>query len=146
MIKKILVPIDASDCSTAAANYAVGLAKVCNASIILIHVVERHPYRSLPYYLTAGANRVLEKEIKKVAEVWFAKIEENARKQNVRVRHDLLLRRRSVIESMVSYAEDNRIDLIVMGTMGATGLKRLLVGSVAKGVIEHARCPVLLIR
>lgn len=146
MIKKILVPIDASECSFAAANYAIGVAKTSNASIILIHIVERHPYHSLPYYLTAGADRALEKEIKKVAEGWFAKIGESAKKENVSVRHYILFRSRSVIESIVSYAKNNNVDMIVMGTKGATGLKRLLMGSVAKGVIEHAHCPVLLVR
>lgn len=146
VVRNILVPIDASECSFAAAKYAINLAKISGANMALIHVVERHPYYSLPYYLTAGADRALEKEIKKTAERWFEKIEEIAKKQNVDVSHDVLLRRRSVIGSIVLYAVDNKIDLIVMGTKGTTGLKRLLIGSVAKGVIEHARCPVLLVR
>ncbi len=55
MIRKILVPVDSSECSFAAANYAVGLAKTHGASIILIHVVEIHPYSStIPFYMTAG--------------------------------------------------------------------------------------------
>lgn len=146
MVKKILVPIDASDYSLAAANYAIGFAKMSNASIVLIHVIERHPYYSLPYYLTAGADQALQKDIKKTAESWFAKIEEIAKKQNVNTKHDIILGSKSIIESIVSYAEDNKMDLIIMGTKGATGFKRLLVGSVARGVMEHARCPVLLVR
>lgn len=146
MIKKILVPIDASDCSFAAANYAIGLAKMSDASIVLIHVVERHPYYSLPYYLTAGADQVLEKDIKKAAESWFAKIKEIAKEQNVNIKHDIMFGSRSVIESIVSYAEESKVDLIVMGTKGATGFKKLLMGSVARGVIDHARYPVLLVR
>lgn len=146
VIKKILVPMDASKFSFEAANYAVGLAKMHDASVFLIHVVEIHPYYSLPYYLTAGADLMLEKEIKKLADSWFGKIEENARRQNVKASHETLLRRRSVIEAIVSYAKDKKVDLIIIGSHGATGLKRLLMGSVAKGVIEHAPCPVLLVR
>ncbi len=146
MIKKILVPIDASNFSIGAANYAIDLAKPHNATIFLIHVVEMHPYYSLITYPTTGADKAPEKDIKRVMKNWFTKIEESARKQNVNIKYDILFRRVSVIGSILSYAEDNKIDIIVIGTRGLTGFKRLLVGSVVRGVIDHARCPVLLVR
>lgn len=146
MIKRILVPIDASKCSFAAADYAIGLAKVHNAAINLIHVVETHPYYSLPYYLASGADKAVERDIEKTVEGWFAKIGEKARKENVTVRHDIIFRSKAVIESIISYADQNNVDLIVIGTRGLTTFKRLLVGSVARGVIDHAHCPVLLVK
>lgn len=146
MIRKILVPMDASKYSVAAANYAIDLAKACDASVILIHVVETHPYYSLPYYLTSGADRALEKDIEKVVEDWLAKTEEVAKKQNVNIKHEILFRSKSIVGSIVSYAERNKVDLIIMGTKGFSGFKRLLVGSVARGVTDHAPCPVLLVR
>lgn len=146
MIKRILVPIDASKCSLAAADFAIDLAKAHNAVISLIHVVETHPYYSLPYYLAAGADKAVERDIEKTVEGWFVEIGAKARKQNVTVRHDIIFRSKSVIGSIISYAERNNIDLIVIGTRGFSGFKRLLVGSVARGVIDHARCPVLLVK
>ena len=62
------------------------------------------------------------------------------------VKHEVLLRSKSVIESIVSYADKNKVDLIVIGTKGLTGFKKLLLGSVARGVIDHGHCPVLLVR
>lgn len=47
---------------------------------------------------------------------------------------------------IVQFAEDEGVDLIVMGTHGRTGLKHLLMGSVAEHVLRHARCPVLVVR
>jgi nucleotide-binding universal stress UspA family protein len=52
----------------------------------------------------------------------------------------------SIIESIIDYAANKDIDLIVIGTRGKTGLKRLIMGSVASGVVQHAHCPVLLVR
>jgi len=52
----------------------------------------------------------------------------------------------SVVETIVAYAFSEKFDLIVIGTRGNTGFKRLLVGSVSSGVLNHAHCPVLLVR
>ncbi len=52
----------------------------------------------------------------------------------------------SVAESIISYAGEQKADLIVIGTRGRSGLKRLVLGSVASGVVAHASCPVLVVR
>jgi nucleotide-binding universal stress UspA family protein len=46
----------------------------------------------------------------------------------------------------VSYAEEEGIDLIVIGTKGMSGIKRMLIGSVAEGVVMYAHCPVLVVK
>jgi len=53
---------------------------------------------------------------------------------------------KSIIESIIEYATQRNIDLIVIGTRGRTGLKRFFIGSVANGVVQHAHCSVLLVR
>jgi nucleotide-binding universal stress UspA family protein len=52
----------------------------------------------------------------------------------------------SVAKSIISYASEQKADLIVIGTRGKSGLKRLVPGSVASAVVEHAGCPVLVVR
>ncbi|MGB7953465.1 MAG: universal stress protein [Candidatus Nitrosopolaris sp.] len=59
---------------------------------------------------------------------------------------DALVDVKSVSESILNYSASGDIDLIVIGTQGRTGLKRFLMGSVANAVIQHAHCPVLLVR
>lgn len=49
-------------------------------------------------------------------------------------------------EEIIDYAEKNDIDLIVMGTLGLTGVKRFLIGSVAENVVRHSKVPVLVVR
>jgi nucleotide-binding universal stress UspA family protein len=57
-----------------------------------------------------------------------------------------LIENPSVVEAIVDFAAKENADLIVVGTRGMTGFKRLLVGSVSSGVVNHARCPVLVVR
>jgi nucleotide-binding universal stress UspA family protein len=52
----------------------------------------------------------------------------------------------SVTGSVVQYAERENIDLIVVGTRGRSGFKRLLLGSTASGIVTHAHCPVMVVR
>jgi nucleotide-binding universal stress UspA family protein len=52
----------------------------------------------------------------------------------------------SVVEAIVSFAEERRVDLIVLGTRGQSGFKKLLMGSVSSGVVTHAHCSVLVVR
>jgi nucleotide-binding universal stress UspA family protein len=59
---------------------------------------------------------------------------------------DVFVDVKSVSESLLNYSANEDIDLIVIGTKGRTGLKRFLIGSVANAVIQHAHCPVLLVR
>lgn len=145
MVNTILVPIDTSKYSFKAAKFAVRLAKGIDANIILIHVVEIHPYFSVPEYLMVPNDKALRK-ISKDVERWFARIENIAEKQNVNVKHEILLHSTSVIESIVAYAKRKKVNLIVMGTKGIGGFRRLLVGSVAQGVSQHAPCSVLIVR
>jgi K+-sensing histidine kinase KdpD len=62
------------------------------------------------------------------------------------VKTDIFTDVKSITDAIIDYASNKNIDLIVIGTKGRTGLKRFLLGSVASGVVQHAHCPVLLVR
>ena len=143
-IKKILVPIDGSDTSIKAAKYAVKIAKQNKAQIICIHAITSPPYIS--EYNYAPMLPVYYEGAKKLAEEWFRKVMEIAGKEGIDVKTDLLLDVVSVADTIVNYASDKSVDMIVIGTKGRTGLKRFLLGSVANGVVLHASCPVLVVR
>jgi nucleotide-binding universal stress UspA family protein len=86
-------------------------------------------------------------EIKKQTEQWASQVRAMAdAKGGVKTTADTIFNITSVAESIISYADEQRADLIVMGTRGRAGLKRLVLGSVASGVVEHATCPVLVVR
>jgi len=52
----------------------------------------------------------------------------------------------SIVDTIISYDTQNSVDLIVMGTKGRTGIARFLLGDIANGVLQHAHCPLLLVR
>lgn len=153
-IKRILVPIDGSSSSFSAADYAIDIAKGLHAGIVLIHAVEipsslsdyLSPIGSKPLYIDTETGAPFGKEIKQKVHSWFSKIEKVAKKENVPVKNEILFLNKSASESILSYAKDNEIDLIVMGSRGRGGFKNLLMGSVSRKVVEHADVPVLIVK
>jgi len=143
-IKKILLPIDGSDASLKAAKYAVKIAKQEKAPILCIHAIGTPTY--LSEYRSGFLLPSYYEEAKKLAETWFGRVIEMAKKEGVDVKTDVVLDVVSVVDTIVNYATSENVDLIVIGTRGRTGLKRFLLGSVANGVVLHAHCPVLVVR
>jgi len=143
-LKKIIVPLDGSDWSFRAAKYAIKIAKMANAEIIFMHAVVNPPYGdpgSAGIMITAYT-----KEAEEFAELWYMKAGNMASNAGVKFMAETILDVASAADSIVNYAESKKADLIVIGTKGRTGLKRLLLRSVANGVVTHARCPVLVSR
>ena len=59
---------------------------------------------------------------------------------------DVIMGYTSSAKSIVEYAEERNMDLIVIGTRGMTGIKKMLLGSTATGVVTYAHCPVLIVK
>ena len=143
-LKKILVPIDGSIYSMKAAKYAIEVAKLQKAQIVCIYVISKLSYG----YEYAGTlyDEYFE-DIKNQSQSWFNqinKIAENAGLKNIET--DILINVLSITDAIISYASNNSIDLIVIGTKGRTGIDRFLLGSIASGVVKHAHCPVFIVR
>lgn len=143
-IRNILVPIDGSECSLNAAKYAIKLAKDENARLFCIHVIG-----SVPYGYTSSPPAIDQyfKDLQEKVQSWFDKVRNMASNEGIsELKTETFTNVKSIIESIIDYAVDKDIDLIVIGTRGRTGIKRFLMGSVANGVVQHAHCPVLLVR
>ena len=144
-IRKILVPVDGSEYSLNAAKYAIKIAKYENAQLFCIHIITaRIPYG---YFSSISTTDKSHADIKDKVEYWFDKVRQIAKNEGLPdLKTDALVDVKSVSESILNYSASGDIDLIVIGTQGRTGLKRFLMGSVANAVIQHAHCPVLLVR
>ena len=145
-IKNILVPIDGSEYSLKAAQYATRIARIEKAQLFCIHVVTaRMPYG----YATPAASSTKSRyydDIKNKVESWFDNVRNIAKDEGIfDIKTEIFIDVKSIIES-IEYATRRNIDLIVIGTRGRTGLRRFFMGSVANGVVQHAHCSVLLIR
>lgn len=138
---KILVPIDGSECSFAAASKAIELAKKLDSEIILLHVI------AIPRYsvLFRSQKRLL-KEAVKETDKWFDRIKAEGRKKDVKVTGKAIRAMLSIVGTIVNFASKNDIDFVVLGTKGRTGFKEVLLGSVATGVATYAPCSVLVVR
>lgn len=144
LMKRIVVPLDGSDSSFRAGEYAIKLAKMANAEVFFMHAVVNPPY--IEYRAAGQMITTYIDEAKRQAQMWYKKVGDSASKNGVKFSAETILDVVSATDSIVNYAENNKTDLIVIGTKGRTGLKRFLVGSVANGVVIHASCPVLVTR
>lgn len=63
--------------------------------------------------------------------------------KNVKVKTDVVIGFSSVVKEIIEYAEKNKVDMVVIGSRGLSGIKKMLLGSVASGVLIYSHCPVL---
>jgi universal stress protein A len=145
LINRILIPIDFSEVSLQALDYAVELGKPFGAELVVIHVVEPIYYATPADVYGPSANLgMLLEEQQRVAAEQLAELEERLMKRGAAIE--------TVLESGVPYqkvieaAEQRKVDFIVMATHGRTGLSHLLLGSVAERIVRSAACPVLTVR
>lgn len=148
-IRRILVPVDGSDESFSAASFAIGISSKFGSELVLLHVVTiNQSMRAVGLY-GMSYDDVVKKHVqdaKTEVDKWFARISKEAGDEGIRTSSDIIDTPISVVGEIVDYAEKNDIDLIVMGTKGRSGFTKLLMGSVATGVITYAPCPVLVTR
>ena len=151
---RILFPIDGSESSMKAAEYAIGIARKKaennNTELIALHVIHSEIKHAYSTYYGGSVNQssiegIIE-HAKREAQTWFDKIQEICNENNVKLRKEIIVNPRSLVGAIVDYAEHQGVDLIVMGTRGRSGFKRLLIGSTASGVVTYAHCPVLVLK
>jgi nucleotide-binding universal stress UspA family protein len=144
-LDKILVAVDGSIGSDKAVGLGVVLAREFRASLTLIHVY------SLPVYGLGGpvlppvGSQAQEDFARAQADLIIGRGLSLALKGGVRA-GGTLLKSPSIVQTISEFAAREKCDLIVVGTKGMTGLKRLLLGSVASGIVSHAECSVLIAR
>ena len=151
---KILVAVDGSESSMDAVDYAISITKKScgNASLIALHVM--YPPAGYAYsdnilgFVTPSSIEDLLEKCKQEFQPWFDKIKEKAYKNNgkIQLKTDLILTPASIVGAIIQYAEHEKVDLIVIGTRGRSGIKKMLLGSVAAGVVTYAHCPVMVVK
>ena len=126
--------------------------KKYEAQLILLYVVVSqlgYTYSSGVFGLVTPStvNELLEKS-KQEARKWFDEIEKKAMAQEVNVKVEIVASPTAVVPAIVDYAEKNKVDLIITGTKGRrrSGLAKLLLDSVASGIVTYANCPVMVVK
>jgi len=139
MYKKILVPTDGSEFAKKAQKHALFLANVSGAEIFAVSVTENNFVNGLP----------LDEEVKQLNEMLKERSEENLKEFDKLNENDLkinhVIREGSPAKVILEVANEENIDLIVMGSSGKSGFDRFIMGSVADKVVNSAKCAVLVV-
>ena len=136
---KVLVAVDGSEYSMNAAEYAISITKEYGSQLIALHVI------TSDVSTIASTFSPQMEEIKKNAQEFFDKIRHKGGNWDIPLRTELIASS-SIVGGIIDFAEKENIDLIVVGTRGRSGLKKLLLGSVASGIVNYAHCPVMIVK
>jgi nucleotide-binding universal stress UspA family protein len=142
MFHRVLVATGGSPWSDKAVEYAIGLVKDYGLELVILHVIADTP----PYFLAeAGTSmdQVLEGNEEAGRRI-IAEAAQWAAAAGVQCETELAWGR--VAEMICRVATEQVCDLIVVGSRGLTGLKRLMLGSISNAVAAKARCPVLIVK
>jgi len=137
--KRILIPTDGSENTKAAITQGLELARVLGSEVTALYVVDQASFVNFPMDATVvSIYSLLEKEGKDAVDY----VVSEGQKLGVNVTPKVV--EGSPAKKIVDEAEN--YDLVVMGTLGRTGISKLLLGSVAERVVRFAPCPVLVFR
>jgi nucleotide-binding universal stress UspA family protein len=148
-VRKILAPTDLSDLSRAGVRYALETAALTGAEVVLFNVVgfsEATPYYDVDYgYLTEQLptqTEIVEEHRRGLSKF----VKENFAELAAPVKVTEVVEIGTPYEKIIDKARDDNADMIVLSTHGRTGLKHMLIGSVAEKVVRLAECPVITVR
>ncbi len=140
-LKRILVPVDFSECSRKAFHYAVHFARQFNAELMLLHVHVQVPLNPEMLVLASeGLGVEYREQAARELAKWRQEVVPGISVKAV-TREGM-----AAHQEIVEAARESNSDLIVIGNHGRTGLSRLMTGGTTERVVRHAPCPVLVIR
>ncbi len=147
-MKKILFPTDFSPAADNAFRYALRVAEEIEASLIVLHVYQLPQIRGasrLPNTMQQVYESMRIEEFKNFEDniPYLKQMAEDYGLGDIPI--DYVMEHRETVRGILMVAREKEVDMIVMGTTGASGLKELFIGSVAGEVLEHAACSVLAI-
>jgi nucleotide-binding universal stress UspA family protein len=144
MFKKILLPIDGSEASERAGEYAISTASLNGADIIVLNVIDTDYLKSLPQQdLREKLDEQLREEGKEAVEKFKKKIEDEKCAGNCKNINLITMIKQGKPENVIlKTAEEEGIDQIIMGKSGKHGIEKFIVGSTTERVVRGAKVPV----
>lgn len=145
MPTKILVPTDFSEPSDKALEQALDIAKQYNAKVYLLHVI----HEEVPYHIDVGVI-TSEDLLQQIRDSLLTEAEERLKNQIDKFQPAkdteviASIRQGIAYEKILEEAEEKGIDLIVIASLGRSGIAKYLIGNVARNVLKGSKCPVLL--
>jgi nucleotide-binding universal stress UspA family protein len=145
--KKIMIATDGSDCSKLATDKGIELARLSGGTVYVVHVISTAYLFPMYGDYFMGMNpywETIHETLKKHGQQAVDYIKGFGEINGIKVESILLEGNPS--EELIRYADEEKMDIVIMGTLGKTGLDRLLIGSVAGNLVRHSRVPVMVVR
>ena len=143
--KRIIVPIDFSDCSRKALEYAAATARAHKSKLTILHVYEESFVE--PYVNAANSEEEANEIIKEIERVNETKYDEFLKTVDLSgVEYEKLLKKGIPETDIVEIAMEQQANLIVMGTHGRSGIKHILIGSTAEEVVRTVHCDIIIVK
>ncbi len=140
--RRILIATDGSETANEAADFGIEMIGCSGAKIYAVYVIDTSPYRSIP--LDEIWSKETLDEFERAGYEATSYIEKIGKAAGAEVESRVL--KGHPAEKILNFAEDNNIDMIIVGSLGKSGYERVLVGSVSEKIIRHAKIPVLVVR
>jgi len=144
MLSKILVAVDGSETSKRAFEYASFLAEKCNTSLLIVNIPDI-------FERVGSSSKKLQEIAKKIEKgeignkAMLKKFESQAKEYGIKDVYTIK-QRGNVAEEILKIADKEKVDMIVLGSRGLSTAKVFLLGSVSHKVVQHAKCPVTVVR
>jgi len=142
IFKNILVPYDGTNFSNRAFQKALDIAKKDNSKITIFTVIEGE------YSAIMGYSKINPQVIKKqqsAAKKYIYKLESSAKNSGVSITVKIK-QGTKIVKEILDFAKSKKFNLIVMGSHGRTGINKLILGSVSNGVVQQARCSIMVVK
>jgi nucleotide-binding universal stress UspA family protein len=148
---RVLVAVDASESAIKAVGVGIEIAKAFRSELTILHIIEIPvaPISVAPYLSETPAEidpSKLEDSKKTEGERMVSRAASVAKENGLEAAEKIVTWTGAASEGICDYADKNGMDLVVVGSKEQGGLKKLLLGSVASGVINHAKCSVIVAR
>jgi nucleotide-binding universal stress UspA family protein len=154
IFRKIMIATDGSDCSMLAADKGIELARLSGGTVYAVYVVPTSDLAAMDvgnYFSSMSMNphwesmyEAMYTTLKKQGQQAVNYIRELGGRKEINV--ETVLLEGHPAEELIRYAEEEKMDIVIMGTIGKTGLDRLLLGSVTGNLVRHSKVPVIVIR
>lgn len=146
MAFKILLATDGSKFSKRAADYGLDMAKKLDAGVLALFVINLKHFElyALEHHDDITGYEDENIRISKEGEDALGYVVTGAREKGVNLTTRIV--RGYPADEIMKVAKDENVDLIIVGSLGRTGIERMLMGSVSEAVVRHAPCPVLVVR
>jgi len=144
--KKIMIATDGSDCSRLAIDKGIELARLSGGTVYAVHVISTAYLFPMDGYYFMGMNPYWEsihEALKKQGQQAVDYIKGLGKIKGIKVESILLEGNPS--EELIRYADEEKMDIVIMGTLGKTELNRMLIGSVAGNLVRYSTVPIMVV-